>query len=118
MSNLKVNSIEPANAGSEDYFLARAWVNFNGTGTVAIRADGNVSSITDLGTGNYRVNQSSGQVDANYAASVLFGNSSGYTANTLRANATHTSSSTDIASIGFGNGIGYDRDICEFTLVR
>jgi hypothetical protein len=35
---------------------AKAWVNFNGTGTVAIRDSFNVSSITDNGTGNYRVN--------------------------------------------------------------
>ena len=33
---------------------AKAWVNFNGTDTVAIRASFNVSSITDLGTGRYR----------------------------------------------------------------
>jgi hypothetical protein len=45
----------------------RAWVNFNGTGTVAIRASGNVSSITDNGTGNYRVNFSTALVDANYS---------------------------------------------------
>ena len=34
----------------------RAWVNFDGTGTVAIRAAGNVSSITDLGVGFYGIN--------------------------------------------------------------
>ena len=45
----------------------RAWVNFNGTGTVAIRGSGNVSSITDLGTGAYRVNFATGMPDANYA---------------------------------------------------
>ena len=45
----------------------RAWVNFNGTGTVAIREDGNVSSITDNGTGNYTVNFAVAMVDANYA---------------------------------------------------
>lgn len=44
----------------------RAWVNFNGTGTVAIRASGNVSSITDNGTGNYTVNFTTALVDANY----------------------------------------------------
>ena len=44
----------------------RAWVNFNGTGTVAIRASGNVSSIGDLGTGNYRVNFTNAMPDANY----------------------------------------------------
>jgi uncharacterized protein (AIM24 family) len=46
----------------------RAWVNFNGTGTVAIRASGNVSSITDNGTGNYTVNFTTAMPDANYSA--------------------------------------------------
>jgi hypothetical protein len=45
----------------------RAWVNFNGTGTVAIRASGNVSSITDNGTGDYTVNFTNALVDTNYA---------------------------------------------------
>ena len=45
----------------------RAWVNFNGTGTVAIRASGNVSSITDGGTGNYTVNFTTAMPDVNYA---------------------------------------------------
>ena len=44
----------------------RAWVNFNGTGTVAIRASGNVSSITDNGTGDYTMNFSTSMTDANY----------------------------------------------------
>ena len=48
----------------------RAWVNFNGTGTVAIRASGNVSSITDGGTGTYTVNFTTAMPDANYAAFV------------------------------------------------
>jgi len=45
----------------------RAWVNFNGTGTVAIRDSGNVSSITDNGTGDYSVNFATAMPDANYA---------------------------------------------------
>jgi hypothetical protein len=45
----------------------RAWVNFNGTGTVAIRADFNVSSITDNNTGDYTVNFTTAMPDANYA---------------------------------------------------
>jgi hypothetical protein len=44
----------------------RAWVNFNGTGTVAIRASGNVTSITDHSTGNYTVNFTTAMPDANY----------------------------------------------------
>lgn len=47
----------------------RAWVNFNGTSTVAIRASGNVSSITDNGTGDYTVNFTTAMPDANYAFS-------------------------------------------------
>jgi hypothetical protein len=46
----------------------RAWVNFDGTGTPAIRASGNVSSITDNGTGDYTVNFTTAMPDANYVA--------------------------------------------------
>lgn len=48
----------------------RAWVNFNGTGVVAIRASGNVSSITDGGVGIYTVNYTTAMPDTNYAAVV------------------------------------------------
>ena len=53
---------------------AKAWVNFNGTSTVAIRAQFNVSSITDNGTGDYTVNFSTAMADANYTASGGAGN--------------------------------------------
>jgi hypothetical protein len=46
---------------------AKAWVNFNGTGTVAIRASYNVSSITDNGTGDYTINFTNAMPDANYS---------------------------------------------------
>jgi hypothetical protein len=45
----------------------RAWVNFNGTGTIAIRASGNVTSITDNATGNYTINFTTAMPDTNYA---------------------------------------------------
>jgi hypothetical protein len=48
----------------------RAWVNFNGTGTPAIRASGNVTSITDNGTGDYTINFTTAMPDANYAVSI------------------------------------------------
>jgi hypothetical protein len=54
-------------SGTAPLYACRAWVNFNGTGTVAIRASGNVSSITDNGTGNYTVNFTTAMPDANYA---------------------------------------------------
>lgn len=54
-------------SGTEIGTLCRAFVNFNGTGTVAIRASFNVSSITDNGTGDYTVNFTNAMPDANYA---------------------------------------------------
>jgi hypothetical protein len=54
-------------SGTEIGTLCRAWVNFNGTGTVAIRASFNVTSITDNGTGQYTVNFTTAMPDANYA---------------------------------------------------
>lgn len=53
--------------GAAPIYACRAWVNFNGTGTVAIRASGNVSSITDNGVGDYTVNFTTAMQDANYA---------------------------------------------------
>ena len=54
-------------SGTEIGRLCRAWVNFDGTGTVAIRAAFNVSSVTDYGTGNYGVNFTNPMPDANYS---------------------------------------------------
>jgi hypothetical protein len=49
--------------------IAKAWVNFNGTGTVAIRSSFNVSSITDNGTGDYTVNFTTAMPNADYSVS-------------------------------------------------
>lgn len=55
-------------SGSAPIYASRAWVNFNGTGTVAIRGSGNVTSITDNGVGDYTINFTTAVADANYAA--------------------------------------------------
>jgi hypothetical protein len=60
-------SIVSESVGTAPGYMARAWVNFNGQGTVAIRASGNVSSITDNGTGDYTVNFATAMSDANYS---------------------------------------------------
>ena len=52
---------------NQDVQLCKAWVHFNGSGTVAIDASYNVSSITDNGTGNYTLNFATAMVDANYS---------------------------------------------------
>lgn len=88
MSSLQVDNIQTYNSnppviknvsGTEVGTFCRAWVNFNGSGTVAIRASFNVSSITDNGVGDYTVNFTNALVDANHNAvvSTSFG-SNGY----------------------------------------
>lgn len=80
MSTLQVNTLKTYNSappviqdssGTEVGTFCRAWVNFDGTSTVAIRASFNVSSITDNGTGNYTVNFTNAMPDANYAFSLM-----------------------------------------------
>jgi hypothetical protein len=73
MSTLKTNTLSNV-AGTSSTAIenaihgsAKAWVNFNGTGTVAIRAQYNVSSITDNGVGDYTVNFTTAMSDANYS---------------------------------------------------
>ncbi len=81
MSTIAATNLKNASAGSNNIVLntdgtiggacltqtCRAWVNFDGTGTVAIRASYNVSSITDLGVGSYEINMTSALSDANYS---------------------------------------------------
>ena len=62
-NNLQMNS---GFGSSATAYGCRAWVNFNGTGTVAIRDSGNVSSITDRGAGIYTVNFATNMPDVNY----------------------------------------------------
>jgi hypothetical protein len=71
LSEIRANTVSDA-AGTgpvtlTGQYAAKAWVNFDGTGTVAIRASGNVTSITDDGTGLYTVNFTTAMTDANYA---------------------------------------------------
>ncbi len=107
----------PTVSGTAPLYMCRAWVNFNGTGTVAIRASGNVTSITDNGTGDYTLNFTTAMTDANYAWSGSYGadNSStlGFiagvasvalatskTASSLRINSAYgTGTANDIASV-------------------
>ena len=70
-SNIETQVKTATNAsGSAPIYACRAWVNFNGTGTPAIRASGNVSSITDNGTGDYTVNFTTAMSDTNYSTQV------------------------------------------------
>ena len=80
--------------------VAMAWVNFNGTGTVAIRASYNVSSITDNDVGDYTVNFTTALADANYAVVATGMRNSSYVADSnpvvigLKSNTTYTSNAS------------------------
>ena len=63
----------PTVSGTAPLYMCRAWVNFNGTGTPAIRGSGNVSSITDNATGDYTVNFTTAMSDVNYAVNASAG---------------------------------------------
>ena len=66
--DIAANAVTAAKLGADQASgLAKAWVNFNGSGTVAIRASFNVSSITDNGTGDYTVNFTTALADVNYS---------------------------------------------------
>lgn len=119
MSTLRVNTLQdvagtgqPAMAGA-----AKVWVNFKGTGTVAIRASFNVSSITDNGTGDYTVNFSSALTDANYAVVSLGGFSTTVPGTVASAGAPVNSSS---ARIGFfsTSATAFDREFASVAVFR
>jgi len=83
MSTLKVTNVEDT-AGNHSMTTAdiyngmsKAWVNFNGQGTVSTRADFNVNTITDNATGDYTVNFSTPFADTNYCVTEGHSTSSG-----------------------------------------
>ena len=84
----------------------RAWVNFNGTGTPAIRASGNVTSITDNGTGDYTVNFTTAMPDANYAITGT-AMSSLASVNLFFSPVTTAPSTTALRLITFSSGYSY-----------
>jgi hypothetical protein len=109
-----------AQTGSAPIYAARAWVNFDGTGTVAIRASGNVSSITDNGTGDYTVNFTSAISDANYAAvaspsgqySVNYGGQAGMFSTSSYTEAAPATGSTRMTFSNYSSGTFDPKYVC------
>jgi hypothetical protein len=101
--------LDGAQSGSAPIYGARAWVNFNGTGTVAIRASGNVTSITDGGVGIYTINFTTAMPDSNYGIVVGANNQlsnlsptlkiDAYTTTTLGVSKLENNSFTDCATV-------------------
>jgi hypothetical protein len=104
-------------SGSAPMYACRAWVNFKGTGTVAIRASGNVSSITDNGTGNYTVNFTTAMPDANYAAACNGGESGSNISRTPYVR-DKTTTSCVVRTTVLSSGSSVDVDICDIAFFR
>lgn len=99
----------------------RAWVNFNGTGTVAIRASGNVSSITDNGTGDYTVNFTNAMTDANYAPVVNakgVASVAGFGGVSVNITAATTSYRFSIQGQNGASTLSYDSDFINVAVFR
>jgi hypothetical protein len=86
---------------------AKVWVNFNGTGTVAIRSSFNVSSITDNATGAYTVNFTNALADANFSAVQTAGAGTGTGKLAPGYTATPTTTTYKLQTVNFA---GQDED--------
>ena len=97
----------------------KAWVNFNGTGTVAIRASYNVTSITDNGTGDYTVNMTTALQDANYAVTLGVSNgTSGTSAIQIFNGGTYSTTAVRLATYRTETGNSVDMAICNVSIFR
>ena len=108
-------------------FRVRAWVNFKGDGTVAIRSSGNGSSITDNGTGNYTVNFTTAMEDGNYVVTTNqppFTYTSGNRQHFIHVEGTSTYSASSVdlktGSVAQGDGAGtaYDFPVMTIAIFR
>lgn len=120
-ANITAAKLDGAQFGSAPIFGARAWVNFNGTGTVAIRAAGNVSSITDNDTGNYTVNFTTAMPDINYCVSTAMSSQNQYSH--MTAISTMNTSSVRVLCKTNSSGqsslpVGTDADSVHVSIIR
>ena len=100
--NSDADGVAIGTGGINQARIAKAWVNFNGTGTVAIRSSYNVSSITDSGAGTYVVNLSTATADANYSVA---GSAAGSGIVVMKTNqsVTRTTSACPVYSLNASN---------------
>ena len=111
--NLKFNSGYGSVATA---YGCRAWVNFDGTGTVAIRGSGNVSSITDGGTGDYTINFATAMPDTNYGTTCGFGINGTSTA--VRLDGTYSTTAVHAQVTNSASGAGADSGVSCIAVFR
>jgi len=108
-------------SGSAPSYSARAWVSWNGTGTPAINASGNVTSITDNGTGDYTVNFTTAMQDASYAVAVTGTTtlSVSYGVGSITNATAPTTSAVRLLFLNFVGGVAANDPIyCNATIFR
>ena len=110
MSTLSVGTIKSVSSappvfqntsGTEKGQLIKVWINFQGSGTVAIRDSFNISSLTDNGTGDYSLNYSNAFSNDDYCLAGTAGYNSEYISNHLN---------------GSGGATTYSTSSCRFTV--
>lgn len=104
--------------GSAPIYACRAWVNFNGTGTVAIRESGNVSSITDNGTGDYTVNFTTAMPDEDYSCIGIPSTSALTPTAAARCLAPKTYSTSSVRVVLLISGTAADNEFCNIAIFR
>jgi len=120
MTSLRVNEATTTLfnvTGAAPVYACRAWVNFNGTGTPSIRASGNVSSITDSGTGNYTVNFTVAMPDANIAAIANYSVNDSASGSNNDGQAACRAVTTTSVGVFVADGSGAARDAIRVSVV-
>jgi hypothetical protein len=119
---IRAEALNGGQSGNAPIFAARAWVNFDGTGTFSpnpstskIRASGNVSSITKNSTGSYTVNFSTAMPNSNYAAGHIL--NYGGQVTTMKVTSQSTSSSTFFVGRGDSPQAAVDVDVVQLTFI-
>ena len=121
MSTLKVNTIQNTSAAHSStpeeiaQGRAKAWINFNGTGTVAIRDSFNVSSITDNGTGDYTLNFTNNMSSANYVLCMSGSTNNSFSRAGTQAPASMTTSTARVFTSN-STGSSVDREYCAVAI--
>tara|TARA_A100001515_G_C4519487_1_gene192911 strand:+ start:381 stop:755 length:375 start_codon:yes stop_codon:yes gene_type:complete len=121
MSTLKVNTIQNTSAAHSStpeeiaQGRAKAWVNFDGEGTVAINDSFNVASITDNGTGDYTLNFTNNMSNANYVLCMSGSTNNSYTRAGTQAASNLTTSTARVFTANSG-GTSADREYCAVAI--
>lgn len=115
MSTIKVNNLQTT-SGVELY-PNKAWINYNGTGSVSIRSDANFSSITDTGTGKCTVTFSNSQTDANYATVATCSDSTPTSSGNQSANVNSTATGSFVLQCA-GSNVIQDASIVSAIVAR